>query len=234
MQFRRVRFWRVRRTFHRKLNQVAGDKSRRNSKVAQTLHKQPRRVTTRSCVLLQRLLAALNSRLQPRCIPNFIPYPSIQVQQQIDSPALPARKTLKKCLQPRRKWFPSSIRLQIVGKRRRIRKRILLKSRFQEKIERIDRRQIRNQVHIHHEFVRLTLKNNARLAIVVGVQLPIQNVVGRNDIKAIAQNGRATMQCGAQLDNLWAKGDCFFIPVAGPVIQRNVCSHPPSCGPHLE
>jgi len=77
-------------------------------------------------------------------------------------------------------------------------------------------------------------ERETRQSIIVGIQLPVQDVFGRSDIKGVAEDGRAAVQRGAQLDNLWTKGYRFFIPVASPVIQRNLYSHPPSCGPRLE
>jgi hypothetical protein len=126
------------------------------------------------------------------------------------------------------------MRLQILGQVRSVGERELVDSRLEEKIERIDGRQIRDEVHIDSEFARLFLKNDARKAIIVGVQLPVEDVIGGSDFKRVAEDWRAAMERGTQLDHLWTEGYRPFVSVACPVMQRNLYSHLPPCGPCLE
>ena len=70
--------------------------------------------------------------------------------------------------------------------------------------------------------------------IVVGIELPVEEVIGGSDAERIAQDRRSTMRCGPQLDNLWTEKDRFVVPVLCPVIESNLFSHPPSCGAGLE
>jgi hypothetical protein len=41
--------------------------------------------------------------------------------------------------------------------------------------------------------------------VVVRVQLPVEEVLGRCYVKRIAEDRCSTMRCGAQLDNLWTE-----------------------------
>jgi len=66
------------------------------------------------------------------------------------------------------------------------------------------------------------------------VQLPVENVFGGSDVKRVAEDGRSTVQCRTQLYDLWTERNSLIVPVVGPVIQRNLYSHPPSCCPRLQ
>jgi hypothetical protein len=117
---------------------------------------------------------------------------------------------------PRRIHRP--IGLQIFGQPRRVREREFFNSRFQEKFEWIVRRKLCDEVYLNQEFVCLFQKEKARQSIIVGVQLPVQDVFGRSDVKGVAEDWRATVQRRAQLDNLRTEGYRLLIPVACPVI----------------
>ena len=66
--------------------------------------------------------------------------------------------------------------------------------------------------------------------IVVGIELPVEQVIGGSDAKRVAEDRRSTMRGGAQLYNLWTEKDRLVVPVLCPVIESNLYSHSPSCG----
>src|SRR5271154_5201552 len=70
--------------------------------------------------------------------------------------------------------------------------------------------------------------------VVVGVELPFEKVIGGNDAKRVAEDGRAAVRSGPQLDHLRTQRHQFVVPVSRPVIQRNLYAHPASRGPRVE
>ena len=70
--------------------------------------------------------------------------------------------------------------------------------------------------------------------IVVGIELPVEQMMGRSHGKRVAEDRRSTMRGWTQLYNLWTEKDRLVVPVMCPVIESNPYSHPPSCGVCLE
>jgi hypothetical protein len=62
--------------------------------------------------------------------------------------------------------------------------------------------------------------------VVVRVELPIEEVLGRCYVKRIAEDRCSTMRCGTQLYNLWTEQDRLVVQVLCPVIQSNPNAHP--------
>ena len=58
--------------------------------------------------------------------------------------------------------------------------------------------------------------------IIVGVELPIEKMVGGTDVNRVAEDRRPTMGGGTQLYNLRTEGDRFVVAVLCPVIQGNL------------
>ncbi len=70
--------------------------------------------------------------------------------------------------------------------------------------------------------------------IVVGVELPVEEVIRGSDAKRVAEDRSSTMRGGPQLYNLRTENDRLVVPVLCPVIESNLYSHPPSCGARLK
>src|SRR5271170_4667299 len=70
--------------------------------------------------------------------------------------------------------------------------------------------------------------------IVMGIELPVEDVIGGSDAKRVAEDRRSTMRGRPQLYDLWTEIDRLVVPVLCPVIESNLYSHPPSCGAGLE
>jgi hypothetical protein len=70
--------------------------------------------------------------------------------------------------------------------------------------------------------------------ILVGIELPVKEVVDGGDAKRVAKDRRSTMRRGPQLYDLWTEKDRLVVPVLRPVIESNLYSHPPSLGVCLE
>lgn len=70
--------------------------------------------------------------------------------------------------------------------------------------------------------------------IVVGIELPVEQVMGGSDAKRVAEDRRSAMWGWTQLYNLRTEKDRLVVPVLCPVIESNPHSDPPSCGARLE
>src|ERR1022692_3219198 len=207
MEIRRV-FLRTARTFRsslvrRQLNQVPGDEACRDSQMSENLHQQPCRVAAGPRALFKGLFACLDARIQPCHIVNFVSHPPIQVNQEADRSTPLAGKLSKKSLEQRAGRFDRTIGVEILSQLRSVLERVVFDSWFQKEIERIDGGEFRDEAHLNHKLVGLVRKKKACQMIVVGVELPVENVPGGSDAKRVAEDRRSTMRGGTQPYNLW-------------------------------
>src|SRR6266550_1833561 len=105
----------------------------------ENLHEQPCRVTAGSHARFKSLLACLDARIQPHHVTNFVSHPAIQVDQKGDRSTLLVRKALKKSLEQRTGRIDRQIGFEILRQLRRVRKRVVFDSWFEEEIKRIER-----------------------------------------------------------------------------------------------
>jgi hypothetical protein len=84
-------------------------------------------------------------------------------------------------------------------------KRILFDCGIEEEIERVEGRQVRNEIHLDRELARLPWKKHSGLLIRGSVELPQECVVWRCDIQRVAENRSAAMQSGTQSNDLRAQ-----------------------------
>ena len=79
-----------------------------------------------------------------------------------------------------------------------------------------------HEVHLDGKHVRLMRKENARQMVVMGIKLPVDQVLRGSNPKGVAENRRSAMRRRAQLDDLRAQGDGLAVSVLRPVIQGNL------------
>ena len=70
--------------------------------------------------------------------------------------------------------------------------------------------------------------------IVVGIELPVEEVTGGSDAKRVAEDRSSAMWGGPQLYNLRTEKDRLVVSILCTVIESNLYSHPPSYGASLE
>jgi len=58
--------------------------------------------------------------------------------------------------------------------------------------------------------------------IVVGIELPVEEVIGGSDAKRVAEDRRSAMRGRPQLYNLWTEKYRLVVPVLCPVIESNL------------
>src|SRR5260370_10443157 len=80
------------------LDQIARDEPRRDAKVPETLHEQPRGVAARARALLKSLLAGLDTRIKASHIGNCVAHRAIHLQKEADGSAGLISERIKKLL----------------------------------------------------------------------------------------------------------------------------------------
>src|SRR5580704_2387034 len=160
--------------FCRQLNQVSGDEACRDPQMPENLYEQPCRITAGPRALFKSLLACLDPWIQPRHVANFVSYPAIQVDQKGDRSTLLVREALKKSLEERTGRIDRAVGFEILRQLRGILEGVVFDSWFEEEIKRVERGQLRDEVHFNHKVVRLVWNKEAREMIVVGIELPVE------------------------------------------------------------
>ena len=209
----------------RQLDQISGNKTRRQTERPKHLHQQPRRIPTRPTQPFQRLLARLHSMLQPHRIAHAIAHLRRHVSHKRDSMLWPRRNLFQKRFEQRPRRFQRTIRFKIPRHLRRILKWKVLKPRIQEERERINRRHVRDQRHVHNQLASLARKDHTRQMIAQRIELPMQNMMRRRQRQRVLRDRRLTVRSRPQLDHLRTQRDLPFIAIRRSMMQFDVNTH---------
>jgi hypothetical protein len=98
---------------------------------------------------------------------------------------------------------------------------------FEKKVERVDCRQVGDDLHRDVEFVYALGEHDAGEIVAEGVLLPVDEMGIGRDFQRIGQHGRSAMRGGAQADDLRRQENRSIVGVAGMVEQGNVNGHTP-------
>jgi hypothetical protein len=63
--------------------------------------------------------------------------------------------------------------------------------------------------------------------VVEGIELPLQDMIRRDDVQGVADNLRSAMRRGPQLNHLWAERYRLVVSIRGPVIESYLDADPP-------
>ena len=107
--------------------------------------------------------------------------------------------------------------LQLVG----VGKRELFGVGLDEKVERIDHRELGGQIDLDAKFLDLFRKHVARQPVAMRILLPIDEVQLGLDLERIAGDFCPAVRRGSQADRLWAERDRAVVGVAGGVIKTD-------------
>ena len=61
------------------LDQISGNKARRQSQMAQNLYQQPTRIAAGTCTPVESLFAGLNARIEPRRVSDSVAHAPVQI-----------------------------------------------------------------------------------------------------------------------------------------------------------
>src|ERR1700733_8780790 len=106
----------------------------------ENLHQQPCGITAGPHSMFKSFLAALDARIEPCCVANFVTHLSIQIDQKANRALSLARKSVKEDLEQWPGCLGRAIGFQIPGKLRRVFEGILFDSRFEKETEGIEGR----------------------------------------------------------------------------------------------
>jgi hypothetical protein len=145
------------------------------------LYQQPCGVAAGPHALFKGLLARLDSVIQARHIADLVSHPSIQVDQKTDRSALSAGELVKKSPQERASRLDREIGFEILSQLQHVFEGPVFDSWLQKEIERIERTQLRDEVHFNYELIRFVSKKDTRQMIVMDVELPIEEMIYGDD-----------------------------------------------------
>ena len=97
--------------------------------------------------------------------------------------------------------------------------------RFEEKIERVDHRDLGDQIDLDAEFVGFFGEDQSRQPITLRILLPIDKMLLGQDLERVSQDRCTAVWRRAQADDLRTQIDQAVIAIMGDVIQRDVNSH---------
>ena len=116
-------------------------------------------------------------------------------------------------------------RLQFVVERRVVRERELLRVRFEEEIERVEHRHLRDQIHLDQELAGRFRENEPGEVVGLRILLPVDEVLLRRDAERVAQDAGAAVRRGPQPDDLRPERDGPVVAVVRPVVEGDVNGH---------
>ncbi len=213
--------------------------------MTQELHEQPGGVAARTAQFRERLFRRLHARFEPDGVFNVLPQPLVDGDDEIVRGLFFAFRQFQPLLlglsfnsadqvTAQHIEIPHEIgrepafaleRREFVIERRIVSKGKLLRVRFKEKIERVQHRHFRDQIHFDEEFAGGLLENQARLIVGLRVLRPVDEMFFRFDPERVAQNPRARMRRRPQPDDLRAERNQPVVSVMRFVMERDVDGH---------
>ena len=184
------------------LDQIAGNETRRQTKVPQELYQQPGRIATRATGQGKRLLGRLYAGFQADDIAHRMLHPTVEIDEKIDTASGIARNRPEEAAQQGGQRQALQIGLELFllpglvgeGKVRGIG--------FGEEVEGIDHRHAGHQVDFDAELARLLGKDQAGKIVCLRVLLPVDEMPRRGDLQRVAENRRPRMRRRPQPDDL--------------------------------
>ena len=202
----------------RQLHQIAGHEAGRQTKMAQNLHQQPPCITAGAQCLGQGVLTGLHPGFQPNRVPNGLLQGLVQSHQKIHRTLGATVDARQPGIQQRAILGCLKIGRQFLFQRVRIFKRPLVSVFLDEEIEGVDDRHVGHHLHVHFQFPGLFRKHQSGQPVAVGVLLPIDEVIRRQDLQAVGLDGRAAMYRRQQPDDVGAEGNRAIEPIVGTVV----------------
>ena len=96
---------------------------------------------------------------------------------------------------------------------------------FEKKVERVEHRHLRDQIHFHEELARQLRENEPRRVVRLRVLHPVDEMLLRLDAQRVAEDARARMRRGPQAHHLRPERDEPVVLVVRLVVERDVDGH---------
>ncbi len=193
--------------------------------LAQHSNQEPARIAARALTEFQCLFRRLHAWLETNDVFDRLVDGAIHVDQKVDRAPLGAIDLLHQLVELWTRRHLGEVRLELVLQHLLVGERRLFRARLQEKIERVIRLEISDQIDRDAEVLGLLREDDARQVVALWVLLPIDEMVGRLNVERVAVDGRAVVRRGPQPNDLRPERDCALVVVAGLVMKRDSDSH---------
>ena len=181
----------------RELNQVAGNEARGQTEMTQDLHEQPAGVAARAASTGERLFRRLDARLEPNDVCDVLRQPAVEIDEEIDGARLaPIDRAETIVAQPRHRPAAARDTAQAPAQPGLVDERKRFGRRFQKEVERIEDRQLGDQINVDQQLARPVGEDEPREVVAVRVLLPVDEVFPRRRPSA-SSSGSGVRQCGA-------------------------------------
>ena len=209
------------------LHEVARHEPGGEAEVAQDLHQQPAAVAARAERLAQGDVRVLHARLHAGRVGDVALEPLVEADQEVDRRAC-----------PRAAWRPRRASAAAAGRRGRTRGRAEVAEQLgvvgerdrlglglEEEVERVDDREVGDEVDHDRQLGGLLGEHEAGLEVAERVLLPVHEVVARLDGHRVGEDRGAAVRRGPQSDHVRREADGAIEQVAGAVLERDVDAH---------
>ena len=207
------------------LDQIARYKAGGDVHVAEQLHQQPGRISARAAFQGQRFFGRLHTGFHADGVADVLVQALVDLHQKVDGALALAVHAGQVFFEQRRLGVFDQIRLQFFAHGVRILEGHFFGRGLQKKVKRVEHGHFGDHVHRDFEGGGLFGKNQSRLVVGKSVLLPVDEVLCRFDLEAVAQDAAAAVRRWAQADDLGAQLHRTVVGVVGDVVQGNVYRH---------
>ena len=207
------------------LDQVARGESGRQAEMASQLHQQPSRIPARSATEVERFLRLLHTRIEANGVRHRLLNSAVQPDEVVVEfhTGLAFGGDQFQQFWPRCERF--EVRCQFAFECCVVPKWVLFRILFDEEVERVDRRQVGNQIDGDDEFTRRFREDQPREVIAIGVLLPVQKVRTRFDRQRVTRHRRPRVRGRSQTHHVRLQRDRPAVRVPGDVVQSDADGH---------
>ena len=211
------------------LDQVAGCETRGESEIAQQHHEQPRRVATRSRLLSERLVRCLDARFHADQVRDIVLEFRVEIREEGDRRRVRADDGREVVLEIRADRLDDQIGREFERERRLVAERKTLGRGFEEKIERVDDRELRDEIDRDAQMIRRIRNEDAREPVRLRIGLPVQKVALGLDVETVGEDRRAAMRRRPKADHLRPELDPPIVSVPRGVVEGDPNAHLATC-----
>ena len=165
------------------LDQVAGHEPRRETEPAQDLHQQPAAVAARALAQPQRLVRCVDARLEADDIADVGLQPLVDRDEEIDDRRRLARHRRDEGVQQRPVLLPFQVGRELMLELGRIGEREGLRIVLDEEVERVDDRELRDEVDLDLQLGRRLGEDEPCQPVAVRILLPVDEMVLGRDLQ---------------------------------------------------
>ena len=207
------------------LDQVPGNKARRQPHAAQHVDQHPCGVAAGAGALLQCFLRRLHARLHPDPIIDRFLRGGVQLHEHVDGAAFFLSEKVDAMVHPLPRILHLQVGRELVGHFRIVAERIVLSRLLQEEIEGIVNRHLDDEIHLHIQPRHRPVENHPRKIISLRILLPVDEMPAGADLQRVGQDPRLRVGRRAEPHDMRPVFDGAVVLIARSVVQRDVDGH---------